>query len=392
MTLKGVGAMDVSSILNWKTTTQDFYVELYNPGGNVSRGDSNILVGLRNIRHHHHHHQLVRRLQQLPKGVENFKTNITYRGDAPTDTDNTLRYDQTIMYDQTTTENAPTAQELIQDPFKNDDLNREYTAELRQSDPLFSQLQEGVVVTAPSPTPTPGPPTTETPSEVNDDKLSTGAIVGIALGCAAVVGIGGYFIMGGSKSGDGHGGGSSGDYLPSTNEPPHTLSIDQGEEVSTMQDPVLGPPHHQGSSAISGEFGDQRYGFTDCLRVVWFCLYMDPFRFLTLACRLIPPSPPLVRIASQRLTTTTPRPMVEPTRRSYPMLEVQWARTREIQVVKLRRRRPQEPLSEPALIRERVARIPISRKKSLKSAHQLESLALSLVCNCVQSPYKQTTQ
>jgi hypothetical protein len=256
MTLKGVGAMDVSSILNWKTTTQEFYIGLYNPNGDTGGDgkDSNILVGLRNLRVHHHDH--LRRLQKM-QGVENFKTNITYRGDAATGTDNTLRYDQTITYDQTTTENAPTAQELVQDPFKNDDLNREYTADLRRSDPLFSQLQEGVVVTAPSPTPTPGPDNIETPSEVNGG-LSPGAIAGIVLGCVAVVGIAGYFIAGGSKSGDGHGG-STGDYLPTTNEPPQTLSMDQGEEVSTMQDPVLGPPHLQGSSVGGpGEFGDQR--------------------------------------------------------------------------------------------------------------------------------------
>jgi hypothetical protein len=198
------------------------------------------------------------------QGVENFKTNITYRGDAPTDSDNTLRYDQTVTYDQTTTENVPTAQELIQDPFKNDDLNREYTSDLRVSDPLFSQLQEGVVVTAPAPSPTGAPDGITAP--VDDGKrLSPGVIAGIVLGCVAVVGIGGYFIMN-SKSGDGGGGG--GDYLPTTNEPPQTLSMDHGEEVSTMQDPVLGPTH-QGSSIGPGEFGDQRYVAYTVLRVVW---------------------------------------------------------------------------------------------------------------------------
>jgi hypothetical protein len=82
--------------------------------------------------------------------------------------------------------------------------------------------------------------------------LSTGAIVGIAVGGAAGLGL---ILYGGSKM---MGGGGGGSYVEPDGRPPSQFNVAEDEDISTIDDLTIGKV---GSGNVSGGYGDQRYVF-----------------------------------------------------------------------------------------------------------------------------------
>ena len=150
----------------------------------------------------------------------------------------TLTYTQTLLY--TPGSSDVTAEQVVETPFVSNERRVVYVGDLKSSgDDAFSTLANVSPVEFPVPPP-------------DDDGLSTGAIIGIAVGggCAFMLLLfGGYQMYSRSKSRTG--------YFSDVGEAPPTSIRAGGDEVSRLDEPskmgVL-----TSDESLAG-YGDQRY-------------------------------------------------------------------------------------------------------------------------------------
>jgi hypothetical protein len=225
LTLEGVASLDTASTDVWETTTKTWFEEFYN--GVIGRRHLVFGDGI--------------------DGVDTMETTVTYRDQEAVAADAsanrefpqlTIIYDQEITYFATSV--APTPREIIVVPFEDTDGNAMYAADLQTSnDPAFALVQ--------SPIESPIIPG----AGDDDDGLSTGAIVGIAVAggfvflMAAFLGI----RMMGSDDGEG--------YVDPDTRPPGQFNVAASDDVSAIDD---APAKALGAGDASvAEYGDQRY-------------------------------------------------------------------------------------------------------------------------------------
>jgi len=174
----------------------------------------------------------VRRRLQLNDDITSVETTVVNVKQDPQSDVNTLTYSQGVSYIPLT-DNPPTAREVINGFFDDDESNRAFVAALKE-DPDFAGMPDTVGITIPS-------------SDSGDDGLSAGAIAGIAVGGAfgaLLLGYGGYKMMSGKDDGS---------YIQSTSQPPNQFDLNESEDVSTMD------PAKMGEGGSMAEYGDQRY-------------------------------------------------------------------------------------------------------------------------------------
>ena len=173
---------------------------------------------------------------------------------------NTVVYSQTLSYTAAANE-AATLNDLVLAPWKDTAYNQELAATLRENIPAFANLPASAIATpgivpGGGGGPTPTPPITD--GDTDDGGLSTGAIIGIAVGGAAALGLAGW----GAKSyfgGDGKGGADGGgQYLgdDSAYNPPFAVSTGGDDEISRMDDPTVAIKSQEFEGG--NPYGDQR--------------------------------------------------------------------------------------------------------------------------------------
>jgi hypothetical protein len=173
MILYGVGSMDTAARDIWIETTIQFYENFYNNGTTTA-----VLPAATADRR--------RQLRSSTAGgrIRDFSTVITFQSQNATTEGNTLFYTQQVSY-ETIGSSAPTTSivELLQEPFRNETLNRQYAEALRASGHVaFTKLPANETAAS-------VPILPQEDSDKNDgddqDGLSTVEIVGIAIGGAA---------------------------------------------------------------------------------------------------------------------------------------------------------------------------------------------------------------
>lgn len=119
--------------------------------------------------------RLRRRLQV--QGVVDVTTNTFFKDQKPSNTSNTIVYNQVVTYKLF--DPSVTTSSILVQPFDVPDLNQQLRERLRVSHPAFENLAD---------TPITAPLIPETPEEVESDSgMGTGIIVGVAVAGAAVV-------------------------------------------------------------------------------------------------------------------------------------------------------------------------------------------------------------
>jgi hypothetical protein len=146
----------------------------------------------------------------------------------------TMVYDQTITYQSSNPDFSPS--EVIMQPFASDTSRAQFTANLKATDSNAFADITGVSGVS------------QQVSSSSSSTLSTGAIIGIAVGGAA-----GLVLLGGAGYWATHRG--DGGYEKTIGDhPPTSLQLGGGDDVSTLHDPSKGL-----RAADSVGYGDQRY-------------------------------------------------------------------------------------------------------------------------------------
>jgi hypothetical protein len=146
MILSGVGNLDDAAITSWTAMTIDFYESVH---ANDNRRGRN--------------RQTRRRNRQLEtEGIEDFSTAITFQSQNVADNRNTIMYSQQVDYVQTS-DDAPSAMQLIEQPFQDESLTQVYTDTLRSSNEAFETLPASGNDAVQLVTPDSTPPTTDPP-------------------------------------------------------------------------------------------------------------------------------------------------------------------------------------------------------------------------------------
>jgi hypothetical protein len=195
-------------------------------------------------------------------GVEgsSFGTVVTVQSalpDAPKQLRRQLQLSVTVTYQQDfeyiPTRDDVTVSSLATDPFANQNGRDAFLELLQEANAaVFGDVTSTSQVALPE---LPDAATQAPKDDDDDDVLSTGAIIGIAVGGAVALAIIIYAVMVGTNSSSDKGG----DYQASTAEnPPAVLKVSvAGDEVSTLDGPAGNTAPASGASLT--EYGDQRY-------------------------------------------------------------------------------------------------------------------------------------
>lgn len=200
MALTGVKPLDNDAIVAWDETTTEFIKDFY---------DSNPSLGVANV------NSLITFVSQDPPYTGRRLSTLRKLEDG--DEELMITYDQTVAY-EISPDSPMTEADIVTQPFMSDQSRAIYSDRLRETgDPAFENIQGTSQIT-------------QAGSE--DSGLSTGAIIGIAVGGAAGLALlvgGGYYMF--SKRGGG-GYKSTGE-----DQPPQSLALGGGDDVSALHEP-----------------------------------------------------------------------------------------------------------------------------------------------------------
>jgi hypothetical protein len=223
MTLRGIEPLSEESLKVWEDTTKTYFEDFYATEGNAGSSIASSVISTYTV------------TSQAPP----FGSRRLVSGRFLQQSEVTLTYTQTLSY--TPGNSDVTAKEVVEVPFVNDERRDVYVGELQSSDDdAFSTLANVSPVEFPAPSPDSG-----------DDGLSTGTIIGIAVGggCALMLLLlGGYQMYSRSQS-------RSGYFREGGEATPGSIRAG-GDDVSRLDEPdKMGVPASDESLA---EYGDQR--------------------------------------------------------------------------------------------------------------------------------------
>lgn len=262
----GVSSLTPDAITQWTTVTQNWFDAAYNGQSRRRR--------MIKMAQHQEDEQLsaasfLRALQQQQSnpqalGIQSMSSTITYKSQNANANGNTLIYDQTLRYATSDAANTPSPSELVVIPFNNRTTNNLYSSQLIANVAGFQNMGTPIAIpivnggsTTPAPSPSPA-------SSSSHSSLPLGAIIGIAVGGAAIlicVVLSLFTVMGRGKGGNGtSGSGTAGaSAYPSSGaaQPPSQFQLSAGipEDISTIDDTIQKVHTDTGSLA---EYGDQR--------------------------------------------------------------------------------------------------------------------------------------